>query len=127
MKTKRFGVFFLVLLLVTGGAGAFVIAAATVVYAEDSACPQKTLSFLSDVLSIDVPKYNATLLNDAGNVSYPTAVDGGNEEESVRYNLQTNESVLIVTCTFKKAILHGAPSIRRKVPQSISRRRLPVS
>jgi len=74
-------------------------------YSAELTAPEKTLTFLKDVVKIDMTKYNATLVSNW--VDYPPHW-GGLAEEVVRYNLDVvNESKLYVTCRFRENMLYS--------------------
>jgi hypothetical protein len=73
---------------------------------------EKTLAFLSDVVMIDLSKYNVTLRKD--NMTYP-AEYGGVPREDVTYRLQTDGIDLSADCVYLNQTfwrcqinLHGA-------------------
>jgi hypothetical protein len=71
-------------------------------YAAESSAQEKTLSFLADVIMLDLANYNVTLLYDE--VSYPTELDGITQEE-IRYKLETNGSDLDITFVYRNNML----------------------
>ena len=74
-------------------------------YSAELTAPEKTLTFLKDVVKIDVTKYNATLVSNW--VDYPPHW-GGLAEEVVRYDLDGgNESSLYITCRFREDMLYS--------------------
>jgi len=81
---------------------AFPLIQASGVYAAESTAQEKTLSFLTDVILLDLTKYNVTLVSDS--VTYP-AEYGGLTQEEVRYKLETNGSDLDVTFVYRDSIL----------------------
>ncbi|MEM3051542.1 MAG: hypothetical protein QXJ40_05600 [Candidatus Bathyarchaeia archaeon] len=70
--------------------------------AAESVAQKKTLSLLTDVIMLDLAKYNMTLLYDQ--VSYP-AEYGGIAEEEVRYKLEANGSKLDATAVYRNNAL----------------------
>ncbi len=62
---------------------------------------EKALSFLADVVSIDVGKYNVTLVSDGS----PYNVVNSADQEEVRYKLENSKNTLDVTCLFKNNAL----------------------
>ena len=81
-------------------------------YSAELTAPEKTLTFLKDVVKVDMTKYNATLASNW--VDYPPHW-GGLAEEFVRYNLDGgNESNLRVTCRFRENMLYSCSLKVRK-------------
>jgi hypothetical protein len=88
-------------------------------YAAESIYQQKTLSFLSDVISLDLTKYTLTLLND--NVSSSV---GGANQETIRYKLEAKESILDVNGVFRDGslawftlyVIEGSPIYKQTQP-----------
>ena len=81
-------------------------------YSAELTAPEKTLTFLKDVIKLDMTKYNATLVSNW--VDYPPHW-GDLTEEVVRYNLEVvNESRLYVTCRFRENMLYSCSLQVRK-------------
>jgi len=81
-------------------------------YSAELTAPEKTLTFLKDVVKVDVIKYNATLASNW--VDYPPQW-GGLAQEVVRYDLDGgNESNLSITCRFRENMLHSCSLRVRK-------------
>jgi hypothetical protein len=75
---------------------------AFIAYAAEPSAQEKTLSFLRDVVLLDLTKYNVTLVSH--DVSYP-AEYGDISEEEVRYKLEAEGNVLDITFTYRNGIL----------------------
>jgi len=71
-------------------------------YTAETFAQNKTLMLLTDVIMLDLAKYNVTLLYDQ--VSYP-AEYGGIAEEEVRSKLEANGSKIDVTAVYRNNIL----------------------
>lgn len=101
---------------------AFSLLQAPISYAAESTFQQKTLSFLSDVISLDLAKYNVTLLTDS--VSSST---GGAAQETIRYKLETNESILDANGVFRDGslawctlyVIKGSPLYKQTQPANL--------
>jgi hypothetical protein len=66
-------------------------------YSAEWSAPEKAMSFLTDVVRLDMTKYKATLVNHR--VEYPSDL-GGLAKEYVDYILESDESKLDVGCVF---------------------------
>jgi hypothetical protein len=74
-------------------------------YSAELTAPEKTLTFLTDVVKLDMTKYTVTLVSNW--VDYPPHW-GGLAEEDVTYNLDwADESRLYVTCKFRENMLYS--------------------
>jgi uncharacterized protein YuzE len=72
-------------------------------YSIEPTAPEKTLIFLKDIVRLDLARYNVTLVSNV--VEYPDDL-GGLAEEHGYYTLESNESKLDVTYTFRNNILY---------------------
>jgi hypothetical protein len=71
-------------------------------YSAEWSAPEKAMSFLTDVVRLDMTKYKATLVNHR--VEYPSDL-GGLAKEYVDYILESDESKLDVGCVFRNNTL----------------------
>jgi hypothetical protein len=72
-------------------------------YSAEFSAPEKVLIFLTDVVGLDMTKYDATLMNNR--VEYPSAL-GGLAKESGRYTLESDGSKIDVTYKFRNKTLY---------------------
>ncbi len=70
---------------------------ALIAYSAELTASEKALTFLTDVVGLDMTKYNATLTNNR--LEYPSDL-GGLANEYVDYILDSDESVVDVGCVF---------------------------
>ncbi len=93
IRERLFSTVLVCLLIVTIGVHGSLVSSA---YSAELTVPEKTMSFLTDVVRLDMTKYNVTLL---GVVGIPP---GENREMNAwDYTLTSDESKLDVTCMFK--------------------------
>ena len=71
-------------------------------YSAEWSAPEKVLSFLTDVVRLDMTKYNATLVSNG--VEYPSDL-GGLPEDIGKYTLESSESKIDVTYKFRNKTL----------------------
>lgn len=71
-------------------------------YSAEWSAPENMLSFLRDVVGLDLAKYNATLVSDR--VEYPADL-GGLAQEIGKYTLESNESIISITYKFRNNTL----------------------
>ncbi|MBE0511417.1 hypothetical protein IBX38_00020 [Candidatus Bathyarchaeota archaeon] len=81
--------------------GSLVYGAPNQAYSTELSAPEKTLTFLTDVVKLDVTKYNAKLVS---HMDFPSDLDGLTEER-VKYALESAGSKLDVTCRFRNNAL----------------------
>jgi hypothetical protein len=105
-REHLFSTILVCLLMVTVGInGSSAYGTTNQVYSAELSAPEKALAFLTNVVKLDMTKYNATLV---GNwVDFPPHW-GGIAQEVVRYDLdRAGESKLYVTCRLRDKILYS--------------------
>lgn len=96
-KNKNLGVLLILVVALTVSA-----LNVSMVHSTESTIQDKSLAFISDVLLLDLERYNVTLLNNA--ISFPDDL-GGLPMENPRYILESKDSKLKVLLTFKNGTL----------------------
>jgi len=82
---------------------AFLLLQVPMVYSAEWSAPDEALTFLEDVVNLDMPKYNATL--DIYDVRYPSHLNGL-VQENVVYLLESNENKIQVAFAFVNKTLY---------------------
>jgi len=99
----------------------FLFAHVPVAYSAEKTASEKAQDFLTEVVEIDLTKYNVTLKDDF--IRYPSNL-GGLSEERVTYTLESNESKIDVIYVFVDGtlanvnfyLLNGAPAYSLSKP-----------
>jgi hypothetical protein len=99
-SNKKLVIVFLLLLLST----AWSLEMLPVAYSATPTVQEKALSFISNVLPLDMSKYTTTLTQYG---KTPPSTESGSTTEIVQYSLEANGSRLMASCSFSDSIFTG--------------------